>query len=179
MLLLNTSATSKTPIKIGTRTLLKDLLIDWFLGLKSESVYLSKWEWKDQDFCFRPCLLLLKPQGSINLFFFFSWPHHMQYLSSPEIRLAPPAVEMQSLHPWTAREVPIILILRKEIFSKVGKSKVYFCSDAQYLNKSSVSLCLCQDNWKSCKVLCIIYCLCIYYYYLDNWYCIYCNLSKC
>lgn len=89
------------------------------------------------------------------------------------------AVEVPSLHHWTAREVPIILILRKEIFSKVGKSKVYFCSDAQYLNKSSVSLCLCQDNWKSCKVLCIIYCLCIYYYYLDNWCCIYCNLSKC
>ena len=70
----------------------------------------------------------------------------MQDLSSTEIRLAPPAVEMQSVDHWTARKVPIILILRKEIFSKVGKSKVYFCSDAQYLNKSSLSLCFRQDN---------------------------------
>ena len=46
---------------------------------------------------------------SPSFFFFFFWPLCMAcgiLVAGPGIKPAPPAVEAQSLNPWTTREVP-------------------------------------------------------------------------
>ena len=45
-------------------------------------------------------------------FFFFFWPHHkasMILVPWPEIDLVPPAIQVEILNHWTAREVPAIV----------------------------------------------------------------------
>ena len=42
--------------------------------------------------------------------YLFFWPHNMWDLSSPtRDRTRPPAVEVQGLNYWTAREIPALL----------------------------------------------------------------------
>ena len=46
-------------------------------------------------------------------FFFFFWPYHTAggiLVPQPGIQTAPPALEVQSLNPWTTREVFILLL---------------------------------------------------------------------
>ena len=48
-----------------------------------------------------------------SLFFFSFWSHHMAcgiLVPWPGIEPTPPAVEVQSLHHWTAREVPSLFL---------------------------------------------------------------------